>query len=321
MEEISCIFCGKPSRHIVITENGYNGLKCHDCNLIYISPRPSASDITRLYTDDHAVLDADAQLHFERSKRMSAAVTLSKIRKYRKSGSMLEIGPGGGFFLLEAREFGYEPFGIELNPIEARWINEKLRIPCENIALHEGSFGGKKFDIIYHRDVLSHLHDPIQVFREMNRSLNDGGLLVFETGNIADVREKYYRFFAQFSYPDHLFFFGEKSLELLLERTGFKCVYVYRDAILLQMLLQKALWGFKDPLKEKKVLQDMKSGRGLDSSRRGLSLKRRLRLLYRYVSHFLVRIGAVLPKDGRPLKLLVIAQKRGNTISAWEGRW
>jgi SAM-dependent methyltransferase len=247
---------------------------------------------------------------------MGASETLIKIGKYKNSGNLLELGPGGGFFLLEARKLGYEPFAVELNPIESRWINEKLQIPCENIALHEGSFSGRKFDIIYHRDVLSHLPDPIQAFREMNMRLNDGGLLVFETGNIADVREKYYKYFAQFSYPDHLFFFGEKSLQLLLEKTGFQCVHVYREAILLRLFLQKVLWGFRDLLKEKKVLQDMKSGKDIDPGRGGLSLKRRLRLIYRYASHLLLRIGNILPEEGRPLKLLVIARKQDSIISA-----
>jgi SAM-dependent methyltransferase len=312
MEEIPCIFCKKLSSHIVLTENGYNGLKCHNCNLIYISPRPSASETTRLYTDDNAVLDADVQLHFERPQRKNAARVLSKLRRYKNTGSILEIGPGGGFFLLEAQRYGYEPFAIELNPIEARWINEKLRIPCESAVLHEGSFAGKKFDIIYHKDVLSHLYDPVQAFREMNRSLKDGGLLVFETGNIADVNLKYYKYFAQFSYPDHLFFFGEKSLQLLLGETGFKSVCVYRDGILPQLVLQRALWRFKDPLKEKKVLQDMESGKEFDSARKGFRLKKRLRVLYRNMQQLLLKIGTILPKEGRPLKLLVMACKREN---------
>ena len=102
MEEISCIFCEKNSRHVAITENGYNGLKCHNCNLIYISPRPSASETTHLYTtDDQAVFDAETQLNIDKTKRMSAKKTLLKIRRRKNSGSLLEIGPGGGFFLLE----------------------------------------------------------------------------------------------------------------------------------------------------------------------------------------------------------------------------
>jgi SAM-dependent methyltransferase len=314
MEAISCIFCGQPSDRVVITENGYSGRKCSGCNLIFISPRPTAAEITRLYNDEHAVLYADAQFQFDRLKRVVATRTLAKIKNYRKAGSLLELGPGGGFFLKEARKWGYEPYGIELNPIEARWINEEFEIPCENSALSESSFGGRKFDIIYHSDVLSHLYDPISVFGEMNRALKNGGLLVFETGNIADVDRKYYKFFAQFSYPDHLFFFGERSLKMLLDHTGYKYIRVYREAIMLQLLLQKSLWKLKDSLKDKQVLKEMGTHKHVDSRRSNLSTKRRIRLAYAYLSQYLIRCGGILPKNGRPLKLLVVAEK--NTAPA-----
>ena len=77
---------------------------------------------------------------------MEARRTLSKIRRYRKSGSVLELGPGGGFFLSEIRNYGYEPYGVDkLNPIEARWIENRLHVPCEKVALSEITFGGKAF--------------------------------------------------------------------------------------------------------------------------------------------------------------------------------
>jgi 2-polyprenyl-3-methyl-5-hydroxy-6-metoxy-1,4-benzoquinol methylase len=234
---------------------------------------------------------------------------LSKIRNYRKAGSILELGPGGGCFLSEARKRGYQPYGIELNPIEARWINENLHIPCESMPLGEASFGGKHFDIIYHRDVLSHLSDPIAVFREINRAMEKDGLLMFETGNIADVHEKYMKYFSQFSYPDHLFFFGEQSLKTLLEQTGFKCIRIYRETIFLQLLLQKVLWGIKDSLKDKNVIEDMELQKDLHPEGGRLSLKRRLRLLYRYVGYYLSKFGAIFPNKETPLKLVVVAQK------------
>ena len=229
---------------------------------------------------------------------------------------MLELGPGAGLFLSEARNCGYQPYGVELNPIEARWIEERLHVPCENVALSERTFGGKLFDIIYHRDVLSHLYDPIGAFCDMNRALKKDGLLVFETGNIADVDRKYIKYFSQFSYPDHLYFFGEKSLKMLLKRAGFKCLRVHKESILFQLLLQKALWRLKDSLKDKKVVEDLRSQKDPDDESRGLSMRRRLRLLYRYARHYLVRMGAVLPREGRPLKLLIIAQKEHDVTSS-----
>ncbi len=313
METIPCILCGKISDHIAITENGYTGRKCQDCKLIFISPRPSAAEVTHLYSDEHAVLYADAQYQFDRLFRRHAASTLTKIRKYRKPGTLLELGPGGGSFLKEARNFGYEPYGIELNPIEAQWINENLSIPCESVPLNKGSFGGKQFDIIYHKDVLSHFYDPIGVFADINKALKKDGLLVFETGNIADVNERYYKLVSQFLYPDHLFFFGEKSLMLLLEQTGFKVVDIYKEVLLLQLLLQRALWGFKDSLKDKRVQGDIKMHKRFSLKDRGLTGKRQLRLLYGYVSQYLVRLGRVLPKNGRHLKLIVVAEKNSDS--------
>jgi SAM-dependent methyltransferase len=310
MEEISCIFCGLLSQRVVIKENGYKGVVCDRCKLIYISPRPSAGEINELYSKEHAGMYADAQFGFERFKQMAARGTLRCIRAYRPKGSLLELGPGGGCFLNQAREDGYEPHGIELNPLEARYIKENLGIPCESIALSHGSFGGKQFDFVYHHDVLSHLWNPINVFLEIHRALKPDGLLVFETGNIADVDERYYKWFSQFLYPDHLFFFGEKSIGLLLERTGFKLLHMSREAILPELMLQKALWRMKDSLKDKHYSKGGVAARDIPPAPKSLTAKRKLRLLYRYVLYHLGRFGKVLPKAGRPLKLVVIAEKK-----------
>jgi hypothetical protein len=145
----------------------------------------------------------------------------------------------------------------------------------------------------------------------MNGALKKGGLLLFETGNIADVNPKYMKWFSQFSYPDHLFFFGEHSLQLLLDATGFTLVSVHRERILLQLVLQKVLWKFKDSLKEEQVLYSSERATGGSNSGSRLTLKRRLRLLYRYAGFCLLRCGCLLPTRGRPLKLLVLAKKTG----------
>jgi 2-polyprenyl-3-methyl-5-hydroxy-6-metoxy-1,4-benzoquinol methylase len=262
-----------------------------------------------LYINEHAVLYADAQFQFEGVNRIAAASTLSEIRRHRKTGSILELGAGGGHFLLEARKHGHEPHAIEPNPIEARWISEKLQIPCESVPLNSRSFNGQQFDIVYHKDVLSHLHDPIGVFGDINKALKMEGLLVFETGNIADVHKHYYKYFSQFSYPDHLFFFGERSIKTLLERTGFKLIKIKRDAILFELILQKSLWAVKDLLKDEESVLTLSAEEERNAVVNSPSVKRRLRSLYRHTNLFLIRIGAILPKRNRPLKLLVIAEK------------
>jgi SAM-dependent methyltransferase len=311
MESVSCIFCNQPSENVAINENGYQGRRCVTCGLIYISPRPSRSETTQLYTEDHVALYADTQLHFEGFKQKEANETVDLIKEFRQDGALLELGPGGGAFLTAARTAGFAPYAIELNPIEAKWINQELNIPCESVAMSPNSFGGMKFDVVYHRDVLSHLYDPIGTFQLLHQSLKDKGLLVFETGNIADVKTKYLGLFSQFLYPDHLFFFGEHSLELLLERTGFRCLKVYRISLVLPLMLEKALWGLKDRLKDGDSRKLERATRELQTTgRNGSTVKRKVRLLYRYTSHYLSKVGEVLPKRERPLKLVVVAEKQ-----------
>ena len=49
--------------------------------------------------------------------------------------------------------------------------------------------------------------------------------------NLGDVDEKYLKRVPIFQYPDHLFFFGARSLEKLLNRTGFEVVELKRYAL------------------------------------------------------------------------------------------
>lgn len=311
MESVACIFCQEANDDVAISENGYDGRKCVKCGLVYISPRPSLSETVRLYSHSHSLLYADSQLQFGRYKKKEAGETIKIIEKFKHDGSILELGAGGGAFLIAARHRGFTPYAIEINPLEAAWINDDVKVPCESVALNPNTFDGKKFDIVYHRDVLSHLHDPISTFKLINQSLKDKGLVIFETGNIADVKPSYLRLFSQFLYPDHLYFFGENSIQLLLERTGFERLAIVRIPIVLSLLLEKALWSIKERLKDGNSVKAMTADHIANRNNTGrLSAKRKLRLLYRYTSHYLEKLGGAFPKDGWPLKLVVVAGKR-----------
>ena len=154
---------------------------------------------------------------------------------------MLEIGAGAGYFLQEARKNGFDVFGIELNDILAKFIIENLGIPCEASPLSDSTFDGKLFDIIYHCDVISHFYDPLLEFEKMNRKLKKGGFVVFETGNLGDIEEKYFKYFVKFQYPDHLFFFSVNNLYELLLQTGFETISIYRFSILPELIINKIM--------------------------------------------------------------------------------
>jgi SAM-dependent methyltransferase len=239
VETIQCIFCGPngSADPVVIRENGFEGRQCPTCRLIYISPRPFREEIANLYTHDEAKTGAAVLRRGEYSRRLAAKHTLRILRSQKRSGSLLEIGAGMGFFCAEAKSAGYDPYAIELNPIQADSC-ASLGVPTSRLPLAT-AYPGKKFDIVYHCDVLSHFTDPVAEFKRMVDRLNPGGLLIFETGNFGDVDPRYYRFISSFQYPDHLFFFSQSSLRMLLDRSGVKLLKVHRYGRLAEMMLRR----------------------------------------------------------------------------------
>lgn len=321
MEDIKCIFCNRGSDQVVIEENGYKGRKCPQCGLIFISPRPTYAEILNLYDHDQAHYSAESQISGAFMKRLFAKHNLRIIKKFIKNGSMLEIGAGAGYFLDEARKEGFEVNGIEFNNILADFVRGKLGIPCEESPLDVSLFDGKKFDIIYHRDVISHFYDPISEFQKINDKLKKNGFVVFETGNLGDVKTEYYRFYAKFEYPDHLFSFSENNLKELLGRTGFEFIEIYRYSILLQLVISKIFKKEMDSIKSEVKAKDIgKYSRTRASSSNmanfdvsGFNFKKLIIHALYYVFYVIrYKIGYVTPKIGRPQTVIVVARKRSS---------
>jgi len=316
MEDIQCIFCGRGSDQVIIEENGYRGRKCPRCGLIFISPRPTFTEILNLYAHNH--VSAESRISGAFIKRIYAKHNLRIIKKFIKNGSMLEIGPGAGYFLRQARKDGFEVYGIEPNNIQANFIRSKLGIPCVETFRMFPYLTEKKFDIVYHCEVISHFYDPISEFQRINSKLKKNGILVFETGNGGDIKERYYKFFTKFGYPEHLFLFSEDNLKELLRRTGFELIKIYRYSILSQLVISRIL---------KKVIDFIKSRAGMKSIDKhgingvpsldfsnfnicGFNFKQ---LIRNSVNYFLYlaryKIGYIMPKKGRPQTVIVIARK------------
>ncbi|MGV8073611.1 MAG: class I SAM-dependent methyltransferase [Syntrophobacteraceae bacterium] len=323
MNENECIFCGIESSHIVIEENGYKGKKCPQCGLIYISPRPSFDEIIHLYRHDDAHISAESHISASISSRLYARHNLKIIRSFIQTGALLEIGAGAGYFLDEARKAGFKPHGLEFNPIQADYIRNKLGIPCEESSLNTSIFGGKQFDVIYHCDVISHFFDPIADFKKINDIMKDDSFLIFETGNLGEVDQVYFKYFPLFQYPDHLFFFTADNLVDLLGKTGFDFVKIYRYSVLPQIKVMKSLSGIKNSIKKhisksnenEKLSSDdggigIKSVAGSQTPNAGSLLKKSLKYAYEYFNYALrYKVGRIVLKANRPQTVIVVAKK------------
>lgn len=314
MEEITCPFCAT-SGDEALQEDGWTARRCPQCRLVFLSPRPLPADTEKLYVEDAAHWPASTHLmdYGSPDNRLETRRTLRLLRRHQPSGRLLELGPGSGALLATARAHGYDVSGVELNPEQVAFIRDVLDVPCAaSLAEVAGTF-----DVVYHRDVLSHFSDPVEVFGEIHDRLNPGGFHIFETGN-GDFHRRYERFFSTYQFPDHLFFFSERSIALLLERTGFDHVATHRYALAPFLAAQRA----QDRLRA--VRGDGAAPAGADrvpatEAARGIAPESRSDqpapgerptsavALVKYALRY--GAGAVAPKDNRPYTMIVVARK------------
>ena len=312
MENVECIFCNKSSNCTAIEEDGYTARRCQQCGLIYVSPRPSLQQTQQLYSSDKARASVGTDMTGALSKRLHAKHNLGILKKYAKKGDLLEIGAGAGYFLNEAKRKEFDVCGIELNSVQADFIRRELGIPCEDSPLSGSSFGGDTFDIVYHCNVISHFYDPIAEFRKINGKLRDKGILIFQTGNVGDVSQKYYDMFTTFQLPDHLFLFGEDNVKELLRRSGFECMEIRRYSILPDLVIQrilKRITGHTGRKANKVAFEGAGRADASASSRDGWRRKA-IANLYHWLSYLVrYKLGYVIPKRGRPQATVYVARK------------
>ncbi|MDC3962378.1 class I SAM-dependent methyltransferase [Polyangium jinanense] len=313
MEAVSCIFCGDRGTRPYHAENGHQAVACNDCGLVFVTPRPTEGEMKRLYEGQETKVNLGLQIRNVERAVYEARRALDLIGRHVSKGRLLEIGCAAGYFLREASLRGFSPTGIDITGPFVRYATEVLGVDAREGTLASVELAPRSFDVVYHRNVLSHLAYPLDAFRQMHGLLRPGGCMVFQTGNVAELPGERWAGTNELDLPDHLYHFGEKQLRLLAERTGFEILDVQRYALLLHepapraalLRLQSFFQTNGKPASTKREMAEPFVVPNEVPSRRFLQTLEVL--VDGYITYDL---GAVVPKEGRRATLVVIARAR-----------
>lgn len=120
-----CPLCKKPEFDYVATRlDKLNIVRCRECNLAYINPRPIAEDIAKMYKEDHYVGHEDTQIDYN-----NYSPSVVSIKCYPPYGwellleetllanmRTLDIGCAFGWWLYWMAKEGAKATGIDLAP-------------------------------------------------------------------------------------------------------------------------------------------------------------------------------------------------------------
>lgn len=188
----SCKICNQPSQGRMITVRSGKEMEifhCENCDFDFFEIDPSESlaknklDESRLKA---AGLDIPSiEKDFENGIRQSQPYIDDYISITDKGRNILEIGGSWGYFLKMLAERGAIPYGVELNEVRVKYVNDILNIPCYS-SLEECEKNGIKFKQIFLFYVFEYVNKPVQYINRLLEMLEDGGRIVMITPNLKD---------------------------------------------------------------------------------------------------------------------------------------
>ncbi len=204
--------------------------ECTHCGLKFVAKIKSNNYYSQIYNKNYfngAVYDN--YLDEEKYRRRVFRDKIKLIKKHLPcEGTILDIGCGMGFFLMEMQKRGYQIKGLDISKYAAAIASAKLNTFIPPADLLSASFSPGQFDIITLWDLLEHLPEPARYLDRISQIIKKNGVLVIETLNISSLtarmlKEKWPLYFP----PYHLFYFNQKNISLLLEKTGFSLLKAY----------------------------------------------------------------------------------------------
>ncbi|MFH0896175.1 MAG: class I SAM-dependent methyltransferase [Bacteroidota bacterium] len=147
---------------------------------------------------------------------------LDKFEKFRKTGKLLDVGCGTGWFLIEAGKRGWEIYGTEFSKTAIKICREN-GIQIKEGELKETDFEINSFDIITSFEVIEHINNPHKELDSISNLLREGGLFYCTTPNFNSIsRRRLKAAFKYIGYPMHLSYFTKKTLNKAIREHNFK---------------------------------------------------------------------------------------------------
>ncbi|MBI2068956.1 MAG: class I SAM-dependent methyltransferase [Candidatus Yanofskybacteria bacterium] len=144
---------------------------------------------------------------------------LHLVRKYKPSGSLLDIGAANGTGSVLFRKYGYDVDCIEPEDNKTLIIvnRHKLRLVAGDVQEFLNRTHIKQYDIVIFAHCLEHLDNPVEVMSKIRRTVKPDGILYLEVPVL-----KNFVTWSDALYLTHKSNFTQESLAHLAEICGFE---------------------------------------------------------------------------------------------------
>ncbi len=250
-EDVRCNYCrgddfdvlltdGRDRRHNLPGE--FRLVKCRECSLVYLNPRPTAEALVAYYPEDYAPYVQQGLLgKLTRWLRQREARGLRRALPAR--AELLEVGCAAGDLMVPLREAGFRVTGVELSEHAATIARTRHNLDVHTATLARAPLGGKIFDAVIMRNVIEHVPDPKGDIALAASLLRPGGLLSLRTDNVASSDARLFRaLWYGFDFPRHLTLFSPTTLTAYVESAGLEVVEMQFSLVPTHWIMSARYW-------------------------------------------------------------------------------
>jgi SAM-dependent methyltransferase len=220
---IKCDLCGSEWHQLLFVKEGFHHVRCADCGMVFVNPR--LADHLEIQTISGTGCMGEDSISNSQRKRLQKE--LASMEPFRRLNSIMEIGAGRGWFLLEASRLGWDAWAVEINAeavkfLELNGIKQIVVQSAEDCGMPDDSM-----DVVRMWDVVEHLCSPRKALVNVYRMLRPGGLLRLATTNFASLsRWISGPEWVYLNGSDHIFLFEPLTITRLLEDVGFRGIEI-----------------------------------------------------------------------------------------------
>lgn len=245
-----CPICNQSGKYSYTGQDLLHGIpgefiyaECMTCGAIYQVPMPKPDQIASFYPGQYdpyrpgkakernflekSVLRATYDYHHLDSilpdwiGKQAGMVAYRDSIPFTENGRLLDIGCGGGKFLLSMQQLGWQAEGVEFNKSAVETCRQSgLKVFHGEIS--GASYLDNSFDVVTARHVIEHIAEPSSFLAEIYRILKPSGIMVLKTPNSHALGRKWFgtNWFPN-DVPRHLILYSPVNLRLLAEKHGF----------------------------------------------------------------------------------------------------
>jgi len=209
----------------------YRIVRCADCGLLFVNPRPDAESISEFYEasgydpfissggDRSAAAAAYRLVRYFSVRRKAARV----IHGLSKDACVLDVGCATGEFAAELKRRGFRSCGAEPDGKAAEFARKQFGLTVWTGGIEAVPDPAGPFDLITMWHVLEHVHDLQGTLERLHGFLTPRGKLAVAVPNPMSTDARLYGTdWVAWDAPRHLYHFEPRVLLTLLDRAGFR---------------------------------------------------------------------------------------------------